>query len=647
MSSRLTLRKTLLAELLVDAQPAAIRRRLCADREFSMRVGLTPGTVYTVGDAMKLEQQQLFAAARQALKDRTPVRVSTVDRNEIEIGLSDDGVTICRVLSAGAPIPARDVLFPELRLLSPRQEDRCAALKDLRGVLDPTSSRVDEITEQVNTRELTNEEVALFISERISGVAALQEKMRLAIEARNIAIDDIVPGDARYYEELCGPDPLSMPPDRYIEDVLPEFRKTILRRDVTKGLHICLLGSLRDDLSPAAWTAEVAVDTLWTAVEAYASERNPFALLGMLEIALVRRSDVRYRELAEHCIDKLLQESLPRSDGNDTYELLGLLARLTLNRLNTFEGLATRQPFWKRMCAWMQAGVIADAILEYRIDSSRFREWAHDRMRTAGEYRRILDLQSEPMYHASELSRTALRDEILGRLRILRMRFTGSGSGERIPKQEAIDARLAGGGSTKSLSDFLCPGPLEGHRRPAEDPRRLIPDQEATGLIEHFGRDLSGPLLSVLAHLSQRFDIGATLLRHVTEAVRGASLASLGEDHDDILRRLPDGCLVAAAQRDTTLASAIGDLVVSGSHDNTPAADVVSLLHCVIVAASAFETQRESAEWLEQKLTQIATRLRRGEPTRVFLQHLVELKTVIEGELCVHGRAEALACAAE
>jgi hypothetical protein len=104
---------------------------------------------------------------------------------------------------------------------------------------------------------------------------------------------------------------------------------------------------------------------------------------------------------------------------------------------------------------------------------------------------------------------------------------------------------------------------------------------------------------------------------------------------------------VAAAQRDTTLASAIGDLVVSGSHDETPAADVVSLLHCVIVAASAFETQRESADWLEQKLTQIATRLRRGEPTRVFLQHLVELKTVIEGELCVHGRAEAFACAAE
>ena len=122
--------------------------------------------------------------------------------------------------------------------------------------------------------------------------------------------------------------------------------------------------------------------------------RDPFSLLGALDIALYRQQDERFLAFAEEAVAKLTLDTFPRPDGVDTYKMLPLLAGLVLNRLNTMEGGALLLPYWKRMCAWMQAGLIVRMIRSYEFDLEVFNVWIECSKTIAGAYAEILGLPS-------------------------------------------------------------------------------------------------------------------------------------------------------------------------------------------------------------------------------------------------------------
>ena len=103
--------------------------------------------------------------------------------------------------------------------------------------------------------------------------------------------------------------------------------------------------------------------------------RDPFALLGALDIALWRQKDERYRSFAEKALTALVKDEFPRNDGIDVYELLPMLAGLILNRINVIEGGTLRPPYWKRMCAWMQAGFLIRQTQKLVLDLEGLKNW--------------------------------------------------------------------------------------------------------------------------------------------------------------------------------------------------------------------------------------------------------------------------------
>ena len=74
--------------------------------------------------------------------------------------------------------------------------------------------------------------------------------------------------------------------------------------------------------------------------------------------------------------------------------------------------------------------------------------------------------------------------------------------------------------------------------------------------------------------------------------------------------------------------------------------DAAAILRVLLLAGAAFENQEEWAEWLEQRLFELAARLPTGEPSQVMLKHMGELKKVLDLTLAIHARAEAMASAA-
>src|SRR5919108_3010130 len=113
----------------------------------------------------------------------------------------------------------------------------------------------------------------------------------------------------------------------------------------------------------------------------------------------------------------------------------------------------------------MQAGFLVRLTHDIALELESVREWVRGHQTLAGMYAKLLDLRHEPMYRAAEMSRGALREEVIGRLMIVRERH--SSAGRIVPGSDSIGeavTKLVGQG----MLGWAMPGPLDGHCRPAE-----------------------------------------------------------------------------------------------------------------------------------------------------------------------------------
>ena len=198
---------------------------------------------------------------------------------------------------------------------------------------------------------------------------------------------DLVPQSLSYFERFIGPNPDAQEPESYFRDLLVPYRKALLNRDVRVGLDICCLGALRDDLTPGQWVTELDNDGVWDALSSCHATSNPFSLLGALDVALYRQEDERFREFAAMAVTTLLDEKFGQPEGVDIYSLLQMLYEFVLNRLNLLENGATYPGYWKRMGAWMQAGLIARIMMEpsFLVEIDNFQKWLYGNMTAAGD----------------------------------------------------------------------------------------------------------------------------------------------------------------------------------------------------------------------------------------------------------------------
>lgn len=628
----------LIAEHLCNLQPMHIRSRLLDDRGFREHFGLVSGQVIIIGGALHIDQRELVFATRQMLRDRLPKSLQDINGDEIVVRIDKDRILLNAVASE------KQFRFSNLMMLSPNRDERTHAIKLMIDRFGPTAPDFGFLLREAERRELKDDEVGALLLERLTGVSAIQARASAAFNNKEATVENLIPDSLKYFERFCGPNPGPMQPEQYIGITLVEFRRNLIRRDLVRGLDICLLGALRDDLMPSPWVSNLSDDEIWEGLQSCDYWSEPFALLGAIDIALERHGDERFAELARTAIEKLTQDRFLRPDGVDTFELLPILAELVLNRINILEGGVLLPPFWKRMCAWMHAGFLARMMRRFSIELQSFHDWAKRSLKTAGLFAKMIDLRREPMFCATEMSPVALRGEIIGRLEIICERHENQG--RRIPGRALLDEAVAKLSTTGLQQRWALPGPLEGHRRPAEAGNRELPEDAGRKIGEDLCGDPPLAALSKLAYISQFFDLGDELRTRVREYVNRIPSRNDTSGFSERIGRLTDAGLVACAQRDVELARVIGLSVLRSLHWAPSDCNVAMILQAVIVAAAAFEDESEWAKWLEDELAQIAIRLPAGEVSRVFLDQLRELKKVVRLSLGIHVRAEGIASAA-
>ena len=629
--------------LFLDRLPEAARRvAIAQDAEFARRCGFETKRIFRIGTDTQLVNSELFAVAKEVLATNKERSVQDIAGKEVAVGFDMEGQDIVVKWSDPESVPHR-VKFPQLALLSPERKTRIAALRSLIEQFGPTAPDFQELLKNMETREANHQELSTIFNESANGVAALQASLIQKIKrGASFNVVDILPQSFSYFEQFAGPVPGAREPESYFHKVLVPYRKALLNRDVRVGLDICCLGALRDDLTPGLWVTAIHDDAVWDAFSSCGAESNPFSLLGALDIALYRQEDHRFQEFSAEAVATLLDERLGQQDGLDIYRLLQVFADFVLNRINLLENGSNYPGYWKRMCAWMQAGLIARALTRLcpSIDVNALQEWTDGNIAVAGVYSNLVDARKEPMLFAHRISSPqALRNEILGRLHILKSRHESAG--HQVPRSKDIDHALARTEDRGRRLALGFPGPLEGHRRPTEP----VP-QEVTDKLEDAwaGSAVASPL-QLLVMTSQFFALGKLEMDRALQAVKKIAENNPDAEAHENLELLVLASIVAAANRDTMLANGIADAVIRAASSISEGKDIQIILQIMLQAAAAHETHDAWFKWLEERLTSIAIHLPPppNKCLRMFLDHLDEVERVLPIESWFHARTRLIA----
>lgn len=580
------------------------------------------------------DQSSLFESARRALAQDKDEPLTSLQGKEAFVAKESD-IPVLKIKQDDER--TLSVPFPELGLLSSSRDQRLQAFSLLLSNLGPMAPDFSGLRQTVHERDLSNEEVEKLLLARLKGVAYFRTRTRANL-ASGARLYDLVPDSLDYFDLFCGPDPGDLTAKEYLETVLPRYRRELLRRDLRKGLEVCLLGALRDDLCPGSWLSDIDDDEAWESLQACQPDNDPFSLLAALDLALYRDHDPRFREFAGKAVARLTATEFLNSEGIDIYVLMPLLANFTLSRLNGIEGGVLRAPFWRRMCAWMQACLVSRLLQGLGINLEQIQKNVENFASEEDIYIRLLDLRREPMFAASEISRLAFRGEVLGRL--LKVRERHRREGKMVPGEEDIERACAKLRESSPRGQLILPGPLEGTYRPAEAVNNL-PEEIKKTLLELKDDDL----VVALTHFSQIFHLDEDSKAALAKVVSKARPGSDTSDQNKLLLRLLNASLVAAAERDLALAQAIAEslqFLASELKDG----QILLGLEILLAAGAAIEDEIAWSAWLEEQLAQFAFRLPAREASGVLWQQIQMLKMLTKLGLRIFNRAEALASAA-
>ena len=209
--------------------------------------------------------------------------------------------------------------------------------------------------------------------------------------------------------------------------------------------------------------------------------------------------------------------------------------------------------------------------------------------------------------------------------------------GGQVPRSEDIDQAPAGAVDSGIIHVLGFPGPLAGHRRPAEP----IPQHISEELEEASVDDSETGRLQTLGIVSQLFSASKPELDRARNTVRGLS----HEVNESNLECLASASIVAAANRDAILADDIADTAVRMAPQVSEEEEIHKLFKAVLYAAAAHEAHDTWFKWLEERLVNIAIHLP-GPPNKclnVFQDHLNEIGKVLPIDSWFQVRASSIA----
>ena len=637
--------RELVGGLFLECLPDGLQEKIVESYpEFAGDCGFSSRQILEI-EGVRVVEAELIAAAESVFSGDGSVEIAELASVRTNLDLAEGADSLC-LTWVDEEGEQQHVNLPELTLLCPNEATRSKVQGEILAYLGPTATRARTLVEASGSRRLSAAEVSAVFAEKSRGVVAVQARLAQGIltEWQALTMGDLVPPSRAYWESFCGPVPDEDDPESYFSVQLMPYRRSLVETDLVIGLDFCCLGALRDDLSPGAWLEGIGDETLLKALASVRAEGNPIALLGVLDVALYRVGDKRFRRIAEQCVTILLDERLGFPEGYNGYRLFEVLVDFESSCIGLVEGTGNCAGFWRRMCAWMQAGLIARTAVACRAlpDLEKLEKWCWRNRTPAGSLRRLADCRTEPLVigHAPRFG--SLRCETLLRLSNLVARHRGAG--RDVPKAAEIEAARKQELETAQVAWLAAPGPAELHMRPD----KALPEQLSIGVTASWTERGKADSLSMLANLSQFFVLGERELELVEDAVKSLAQSTIGVSYGDVASHLNAASIIAAATGTTAIADSVGAAIAKFAALDPRRVDIEMMVHTVLRAAAAYRDKRAWWEWLQDRMGELAGRLPSGAPEdclREFFYLMEWMGLALPVQDWFHVRAQHLASA--
>lgn len=610
--------------------PSSIQSRIFLDKKFQKEVEINGGLA-PFDDAGRIRLGDLLDATRQVYEKNEPHTIRNLDGAPVQLEMHERRVVITRV---GDEVCNEKTTPFELALLSPDAQVRMDALNLMTkkfSVTGPLASHWQPILEQ---RPPSNDEVSLIhdaIGQSVPNWWAIAQDK---ISSNQLTPADLVPTHAEYFTALCGPLPNGMDVNAYVAGPLQAHRKEIVAEDLVEGLSLSLPASLRADASVVPALEELSDDELWETITRLQDMPDPYTLLGLVEIALARRTTKpEFEALASSLIEKLCAEALPRHDGMDVYDIFPALVDLSLRHLRHIDGMMTQPAYWHWLCAFTHAGLLTRLLDGLEFDPTEMSKWFATARENSYGLADILALRREPTWRFDLISRERIQAEIIGRLKGLAQKEEAKG--REFPNGDLLNKRVEEY-MKHGMSPFR-PGPLEGNLRPKDlGAERTLPDEEVDNIIAKLREAPDEIPWSGLDNASAVFFLPDQLRIALTDALPTIELPE--GTFAERTNSLATAALVAGTHLDRVMAEAITERLFQefNGEDDTQTAFLVILM------ASAAIKDEEWVDWLTDRLYRLALLSPTGMPLRVLDTLISELKTLLPVGQWRLGRVEAL-----
>lgn len=615
----------------LECIPPLLRESLARDTSLLEEYDLQADTIFRIGESdFEAQLSELVPALRHTLAGTGGVTVRDTDGNRwsIERGPEDRHPTLTLA------IEDRRVAMDAWLTLSPDADTRLHCLDILASDVGLPPAAHSSWRRVLRERSLKDGEVLEFLNDIHDTPKVQEQLLAQGILMTGLHSRIAAPESGAYFERLVGVCGDSTSIDRHAATGGRERIGELSAWRPYEGFLHCLYVASHPALSAQIQVANMSSEELRHAYEFLLRSGDRVSQLGAIEVGLRVSAG---RPEVNPVLTKLVElirddDATGKTSGLRAYSALYFLVH---GELSSRQLLAEKPPFYRRLAALAQAGVIQRQMVAAGIS---LKETALES--TAGEYlvRSLVDLRTEPRRQPEIALPKGLRAHFLRRIAQTARRYANE------VDEKLLDdvRRSACPGGIHPLGDgFIphCPGPLE---EPEE--QRELPAEVAEGLRSQLqaGGDLEPAHFTALVNCAANFRIERSEAKLATTALARAEYR-LGniENPPQLARVLCSLSTVAAIARDEELADALRIVVRRYRNQPNLALSIQDTLRIFLGAAASRADLAAWATFVGDGLTELAFGDLTDADCQLLLNYVHRLCEMVPELWATCGRAEA------
>ena len=347
-----------------------------------------------------------------------------------------------------------------LALLSPDRDTRIKVFRHQASEVNLPEASMQSWESLLEKRTPDNDEIGLIQDDLNDTPVVACDAIRANLASGTISLDVLVPRSARYYERLVG---------RYldgakIEDYIREVAVPLMRSSIGwrsfDGYQLSLLLTSQPAFSLALSEIETEEGLLSKVFDWAAAKGDAMSRASCIEIGLRRISaDPMIKEPLSKLIDSLATAA-PVTHV-DQFKLLSALFLAVCGEMSFRRVHSSKPPFWRRLSALAQAGLIARQIDANGHNVTEVADWLMSVRAQTFALQCYVDMRLEPRWFVELALPEQLRNELVGRA------WMAAKANEAVVASQGWRDKLLGEGDGALLSQFqmaqaFLPGPLDG-----------------------------------------------------------------------------------------------------------------------------------------------------------------------------------------